>query len=224
MRITSAHDRLTRAWLATSTMPRNGCPTSRSLAASSRALATMTSDRTTLSSSRCRGTQLATYMWGPATFESFSEGTARGIGASLSIRRITSKRDRLTMSVAIASMTGFSSGEPKKYPAGSVHAGVRRGESCAAGAHHASLVGRARLSTRVTARSRDLQNQRSMPSTQPLCQIPIPGTNSSRRTRDAIAQTRANHRCTQVVVRHACYTKHASCSGERSCFARHLSR
>jgi hypothetical protein len=56
-------------------------------------------------------------------------------------------------------MIWFDSSQIKnqKDPNRSLHAGVGRGESCAAGARHVHLISRARLSTRVTAQPRDLR-------------------------------------------------------------------
>jgi len=50
--------------------------------------------------------------------------------------------------------------ESKQIGDGSIHAGVGRCESCAAGAQCVDLASQARLSTRVTARSRGLYNLR----------------------------------------------------------------
>jgi len=50
--------------------------------------------------------------------------------------------------------------ESKQIGDGSIHAGVGRCESCAAGALRVGRASQARLSTRVTARSRVLQNLR----------------------------------------------------------------
>src|SRR5215510_4449137 len=54
----------------------------------------------------------------------------------------------------------FSETEFKQIGDGSIHAGVGRCESCAAGAQCVDRASRARLSTRVAARSRGLYNLR----------------------------------------------------------------